>query len=107
MPAKPCVVSEMNKRDKHLSQQSGRSQQVQVQHHVQHEVTIFDPEVVKSYSLMVPDAPERIFNMLEENNKTERELRRLPFAESQRRDWMGFIYRNNLYIFCLHCFRMA
>lgn len=72
----------------------------QIQHHqVQ---TIFDPEVVKKYSELVPTAPERILAILEKNNESERlarekttessiEINRLQAADNKRRDWMAFI----------------
>ncbi len=52
--------------------------------------TIFDPEIVRQYSEMVQDAPERILKIFEENNRVERSIRERPFQESKRRDWMGY-----------------
>ena len=56
----------------------------------QHTTTIFDPSIVKEYQLMVPDAAERIFKILEQNNKAEAESRSYGFKETRRRDWMAF-----------------
>jgi hypothetical protein len=64
--------------------------------------TIFDPEIVKKYSEMVPDAPKRILKILEENSKAERQVRLLPFSETLRRDWMG--YSLTLSILLATCF---
>jgi uncharacterized membrane protein len=69
--------------------QNAQSQQLVAQTYQQTR-TVFDPEIVHQYSLMVPDAPERILTILEENNKVERESRMLPFKENKRRDWMGY-----------------
>ena len=59
--------------------------------------TMFDPEIVEKYSLMVPSAPERILKIFEENSKVEREIRHdqiktqlYQHVESKRRDWMGY-----------------
>jgi uncharacterized membrane protein len=57
--------------------------------------TIFDPAVLERYSRMVPDAPERILKVFEQNSELEREMAREALKaardDNQRRDWMGFV----------------
>ena len=56
--------------------------------------TIFDPDVLDRYSRLVPDAPERVLRVFEQNAETERVivLKSLEYArqDNRRRDWMGF-----------------
>ena len=83
------------------SLQPPQQHQVQVQH-VQQVQTIFDPEVVQKYSLMVPDAPERILAILEKNNAAEirareaqdesvKQVNQFHADDNKRRDWMAFL----------------
>lgn len=57
--------------------------------------TIFDPAVLERYSKLVPDAPERVLQVFEQNSAVEREIAREGFraarADNLRRDWMGFL----------------
>jgi uncharacterized membrane protein YoaK (UPF0700 family) len=50
--------------------------------------------LLELYSKMVPDAPERVLRVFEQNAQTERDvvLRSLDYtkADNRRRDWMGF-----------------
>jgi uncharacterized membrane protein len=84
-----------------LSNTNGQKlQQVtQIQQQVQ---TIFDPEVVRKYAELVPDAPERILAVFEKNAEAERNLRQAQLdankeinqfqhSDNRRRDWMVFI----------------
>jgi len=84
-----------------LSNTNGQKlQQVtQIQQQVQ---TIFDPEVVRKYAELVPDAPERILAVFEKNAEAERNLRQAQLdankeinqfqhSDNRRRDWMAFI----------------
>lgn len=56
--------------------------------------TIFEPEVLRKYQAMVPDAPERVLRVFEQNAATEREIRTIALkaqvADNRRRDWMAF-----------------
>lgn len=56
--------------------------------------TIFDPEILKQYQAMVPDAPERVLRVFEQNSATERETRasalQAQIKDNRRRDWMAF-----------------
>ena len=74
-------------------------QVTQIQQQVQ---TIFDPEVVRKYAELVPDAPERILAVFEKNAEAERNLRQAQLdankeinqfqhSDNRRRDWMAFI----------------
>ena len=84
-----------------LSNTNGQKlQQVtQIQQQVQ---TIFDPEVVRKYAELVPDAPERILAVFEKNAEAERNLRQAQLdankeinqfqhSDNRRRDWMAVI----------------
>ena len=56
--------------------------------------TIFDPAVLEHYARLVPDAPERVLRVFEQNSEVERQIARQGFeaarADNRRRDWMGF-----------------
>jgi uncharacterized membrane protein len=59
--------------------------------------SLFDPNLVKKYSEMVPDAPERMLKIFEKNNEIEREVKQYQYKaklydhqENRRRDWMGY-----------------
>jgi uncharacterized membrane protein len=70
--------------------------------------TIFDPDVLRKYSEMVPNAPERVLVVFEKNSDTERALQEALIAQqkaasdmqanamnyqaadNKRRDWMAF-----------------
>jgi len=66
---------------------------VTVEHHQQVR-TIFDPEVLRQYQTMVPDAPERVLRVFEQNSATERDVRsnalQAQIWDNRRRDWMAF-----------------
>jgi hypothetical protein len=79
---KPDILGESQQ-----AKQVGGFMQMQSKQEVK---TIFDPEIVRQYSEMVQDAPERILKIFEENNRVERSIRERPFQESKRRDWMGY-----------------
>lgn len=86
-------------------EQQGHSQVIT---HTQQVSTIFDPEVLRKYSQMVPDAPERVLAVFEKNSETERALQEASIAQhrsgsdiqakalsyqaadNKRRDWMAF-----------------
>jgi uncharacterized membrane protein len=72
-----------------------RSHQQTVVHHQQTVQTIFDPEVLLKYKAMVPDAPERVLAVFEQNSATERQMIELALkahrADNLRRDWMAFL----------------
>lgn len=72
---------------------SRHTSQIQFQHHQQVR-TIFDPEVLRQYSEMVPDAPERVLRVFELNSETERSTRTTALdaqiKDNRRRDWMAF-----------------
>lgn len=69
--------------------------------------TIFDPEVLRKYKELVPDAPERVLAVFEKNSDSERKLRdaladqqrgmteiqaralELQGNDNRRRDWMA------------------
>lgn len=99
--SQPQKQSPISKAVQGAIQQPIQNQQFQVQQ-VQQVQTIFDPEVVRKYSEMVPDAPQRILTVLENNNAAEIKFREMQ-AESvnaansfqaqdnSRRDWMAFI----------------
>ena len=83
-----------NKISNNQLQKNSSSQQFAIQ---TQQRTIFDPEIVEKYSRMVPDAPERILKVFEENSRVEREVRGdqiktqlYQHVESKRRDWMGY-----------------
>ena len=77
----------------------------QVTHHV---TTIFDPDVLQKYAVMVPDAPNRVLAVFEQNSLSEIRLREESLQQNQsnidlqkyaidmqavdnkRRDWMAF-----------------
>lgn len=64
-------------------------------HHSQQTVqTIFDPDVLRRYKEMVPDAPERVLTVFELNSATERHMAENSLAamraDNRRRDWMAF-----------------
>lgn len=77
-------------------------------HVAQQVTTIFDPDVLKKYSLMVPDAPERVLAVFEKNAESERNIRdamaeqqrnasviqanaiQLQANDNKRRDWMTY-----------------
>jgi len=52
--------------------------------------SLFDPTLVKKYSEMVPDAPERMLKIFEKNNEISREVQKHDYIQSLRRDWMGY-----------------
>ena len=86
-------------------QQPGHSQ---VFTQTQQVTTIFDPDVLRKYSELVPDAPERVLAVFEKNSDTERALQEALIAQqkatsamqadalnyqaadNKRRDWMAF-----------------
>ena len=71
--------------------------------------TIFDPEILRKYSEIVPDAPNRVLAVFEQNSEAERRLREESLRQHQseidlqkyavncqavdnrRRDWMVFV----------------
>lgn len=63
--------------------------------HTQQVRTIFDPDVLRQYQTMVPDAPERVLRVFEQNAATERSVRdralTAQVADNRRRDWMAFL----------------
>ena len=86
-------------------QQPGHSQ---VFTQTQQVTTIFDPDVLRKYSELVPNAPERVLTVFEKNSETERALQEALIAQqkaasdmqadalkhqaadNRRRDWMAF-----------------
>lgn len=83
-------------------------------HEQQHIKTIFDPDVVRQYATLVPDAPERILAQFEKNNSAEREYRQLLIeqqntvnryqsADNSRRDWMAFALMVAVLAFAVVC----
>jgi uncharacterized membrane protein len=88
-----------------VSQAFPQQQQIQVAQQV---TTIFDPEVLRKYSTMVPDAPERVLKVFEKNSESERNIRDAmadqqrkladiqemalshQAQDNRRRDWMAF-----------------
>ena len=63
--------------------------------HQQHTVqTIFDPDVLKKYKELIPDAPERVLAVFEKNSATERYVMETALnaqrEDNKRRDWMAF-----------------
>ncbi len=76
---------------------NNRSQQNQVgviHQSIQHK-TIFDPEVIEHYSRLIPDAPNRILTVFEQNAEAERAIQlstlKGQIADNKRRDWMAFL----------------
>ena len=86
-------------------QQPGHTQ---VFSQTQHVTTIFDPDVLRKYSELVPNAPERVLAVFEKNSETERAVQHALIdqqkattaiqtnalfhqaADNRRRDWMAF-----------------
>lgn len=70
--------------------------------------TIFDPDVLRKYSELVPNAPERVLTVFEKNSEIERHLQtalieqqkaaseiqadalKYQASDNKRRDWMAF-----------------
>ena len=91
MAKKPTIPAPTNRQEHQFGQQH------QVVHHqqtTQTVQTIFDPDVLRRYREMVPDAPERVLAVFEKNSATERHLAEGALAaqraDNQRRDWMAF-----------------
>jgi uncharacterized membrane protein len=83
------------KRPAELGPRFGRHEQTVISHHQQHTVkTIFDPDVLQKYGEMVPDAPERVLKVFEQNSATERYMVENSLNamrdDNRRRDWMAF-----------------
>jgi uncharacterized membrane protein len=105
-PQKPAFNTAFNPASNAVAQAYPQQQtQIQVAQQV---TTIFDPEVLRKYSLMVPDAPERVLAVFEKNSESERNIRdamaeqqrhmaeiqgrALDFQarDNRRRDWMAY-----------------
>lgn len=69
-------------------------QQQTVVQHQQTVQTIFDPEVLKKYKELIPDAPERVLAVFEKNAASERYVIETALnaqrSDNRRRDWMAF-----------------
>lgn len=72
----------------------GQQDRTVIRHTQQTVQTIFDPDVLRRYKDMVPDAPERVLKVFELNSATERNMAENSLAalraDNLRRDWMAF-----------------
>lgn len=78
----------------HANHQQNQQQVGVIHQSIQHK-TIFDPDVIEQYSRLMPDAPNRILTVFEQNADAERRIQEATLkhqaADNKRRDWMAFI----------------
>ena len=89
MGKKPTIPPARNSPERQFGQHIVHHQQT-----TQTVQTIFDPDVLRRYKELVPDAPERVLAVFELNSATERHMSEGALAaqraDNRRRDWLAF-----------------
>ena len=81
--------------DPKMSIRSIRVQRHSIEHIYQYIGPIPSPELFRKYGEVVPDAPERILRVFEQDSQHRREMQKLSITFKTRRDtraqWMAFV----------------